>query len=156
MIDALYHCAPLPLGPGSIICPGNWGRIKRRFEQNPASIAREAILEDIRRREFGAKPSRLEAAFACPTLVVAEQYRAKHAPTGLIYRVELVDPTAQSHTGDHELYLQGFVGIDGMESLARRYWSSESIGAPELLILSPLKVIECVDCTAPVLSGLKA
>ena len=155
MTDMLYHCAPLPLGPGSIICPGNWGRIKRRFEQNAVSVAREAILEEIRRREFSAKPSRLEVAFVCPTLVAAEQYRAKHAVTGIIYKVELVAPSAQSHAGDHELYLQGFAGIDGMEAIARRYWNGESMGAPEVLTMSPLRVIECVDSAAPLLAGLK-
>lgn len=154
MSTKLFHCAPLPLGSGSIICPGNWGRIKRRFEQNPLSIAREAILEDVRRREFVAKPSRLEAAFVCQTLVEAEQYRAKHAPTGLIYRIELLHPTALSHVGDYELYLQGFSGIEGMEELARRYWRSENLGTPELLTLSPLRVIECVDGATPPLAGL--
>lgn len=155
MLTALYHCAPLLLSPGSVICPGNWGRIKRQYEENALAIAREAILEDVRKREFGASPSRLESAFACPTLNSAEQFRAKHARTGLIYKVELVDPTAPIHAGDHELYLQGFVGINGMEELARRYWRGEGLGAPEVLTLSPLRVVKCVDTTAPSLRGLK-
>jgi hypothetical protein len=156
MAIELYHCAPLPLSPGSVICPGNWGRIKRRFEQNALSLLREAVLDDIRRREFATKPSRLDAGFACPTIVDVEQYRAKHAPTGLIYKVELLEPSALSHSGDHELYLQGFVGIDGMEELARRYWRSESLGGPEILTLSPMRVIECIDSTCPTLTGLKS
>lgn len=155
MLTEFYHCAPLPLGPGSVICPGNWGRIKRRFESNPLAIAREAIIEDVRRREFGAKPSRLDSAFACPTLAAAEQYRAKHAPTGLIYRIELLNINAPSHVGDYELYLQGFVGIDGMEEVARRYWRGEDSGTPELLTLSPLRVIECVDGAISPLPGLR-
>lgn len=150
-----FHCAPLPLTPGSIICPGNWGRIKRRFEQNAASLLRETILEDIRRREFTSKPSRLDVAFACPTLVDAEQYRAKHAPTALIYKVEIVEPGAGSHAGDYELCVQGFVGIDGMEELARRYWKGETLGGPEIITMSPLRVIECVDSPSPDLRGLK-
>jgi hypothetical protein len=127
----LFHCAPLPLAAGSVICPGNWGRIKRRFDQHPLAIAREAILEDIRRREFGGKPSRLDAAFACPTLVGAEQYRAAHTPSGLIYKIDLLDPEALNHTGDHALYLEPFIGIEGMEDVARRYWRSESLGSTE-------------------------
>jgi hypothetical protein len=156
MAIELYHCAPLPLSPGSVICPGNWGRIKRRFEQNALSLLRESILDDIRRRKFSHKPSRLDAAFGCPTLVDAEQYRSRHASTGVIYRVELVDPGAPSHQGDHELYLQGFTGIDGMEDLARRYWKGESLGGPELLTLSPLRILECVNTTCANLTGLKS
>jgi hypothetical protein len=156
MTIELYHCAPLPLGPGSVICPGNWGRIKRRFEQNPLALLRESVLDDIRRREFADKPSRLDGAFACPTIVDAEQYRAKHAPACIIYKVELIDPTAPTHNGDHELYLQGFTGIDGMEDLARRYWRGETLGGPEVLTLSPLRVMECADAACAPLVGLKS
>ena len=95
-------------------------------------------------RGGGAKPSRLDSAFACPTLAAAEQYRAKHAPTGLIYRIELLNINAPSHVGDYELYLQGirwnrWYGGSGAPILA-----GSNSGTPELLTLSPLRVIECV------------
>ena len=156
MQNDLYHCAPIPLGAGSIICPGNWGRIKRRCEVDGVKLARESILEDIRRREFGTKPSRLDGAFVCPTLLAIEQYRTKYSPVGIIYRVELLEPGALSHSGDYELISQGFVGIDGMEDQARRYWASENMEAPELLTLSRLRIVECIDQTAPMLPGLNA
>ncbi len=144
MSNELFHCAAIPLGPGSLILPGNWGRLKRRFETDALQISREAILEDYRRRHWPDKPSRLKAAFACLTLEIARNYHAKHAPATLLYKVELLDPTAPIHYGDYEVCMAGFQGIDGMQAVAKRYWQGESMNSPEIVTLSPLRVIERV------------
>lgn len=151
----LYHCAVLPLGAGSIICPGNWGRIKRRFEKDGASLLRESVLEDIRKREFPSKPSRLDCAFGCQTEAHARAYRDRHAPTSLIYRVALVEPKAPTHLGDFELVIRGFAGLNGIEEIARAYWKGgASSPSVEILTSSPLRIIACVDTISPALNGL--
>lgn len=142
MNSRLYHCAPIILGPGSIIHPGNWGRIKQQFEVDGVSIAREVILEHIRQKEFSDKPSRLQANFACPTIETAKSYLDEFSKTNLIYEIELVEPAASHHTGDHKLCMKGFIGINGMEQIARDYWTAENSESPEFVTLSPLKVIK--------------
>lgn len=140
-----YHCAPLMLGPGSVVSPGNWGRIKRRFEVDALKLLREVVFDDIRKREFADKPSRLECAFACPSIEAAEAYRAKNAQAGIIYKVELMEPDAPFHTADYQLFEMSFLGIDGAEDLARRYWRGEDTGCPEVLTESSLLIVDCVD-----------
>ena len=146
MKDILYHCAQIILGPGSIILPGNWGRIKQQFEENGATIAREVIIENIRIKEFLSKPSRFDGVFACPTIDSAKLYRDKHAPTNLIYEIEILDPTAARHDGDYETCIKGFVGINSMQQNARTYWNgTNNNNAPEILTLSPIKIIRQLE-----------
>lgn len=154
-MPSYYHCAPLPLGPGSIICPGNWGRIKRQYEENALALLREVSFEAVRAAEFPTLPSRLTVAFVCTSEASAAVYRGKHARAGLLYEVELVDPSAPSHVADHELFVQGFVGIDGANDLARRYWRGESLGFPEMLTMSPLRILRCLDADFSRIVGLQ-
>lgn len=143
MAGTYFHVAPLPLGPGSIIRPGNWGRIKRTIEGNSASIAREAVLELVRIRDFGSlPPSRLNCCFACPSLEHAVAYRQLHAPANLIYEVTTVDHDPPVHVGDHQMVLEGYIGMDGMATIARRYWEKSDKPFPEVLIGSPIRVIK--------------
>jgi len=62
MTDTYYHCAPIALSAGSIIQPGNWGRIIRQYLSSDGGTFavgfRERILEDIRAMHYPEKPSR--------------------------------------------------------------------------------------------------
>ncbi len=99
----------------------------------------------MRVRDFPQKPSRLDVAFCCPSIETVRFYRDKHDVGALDYRVELVDPSKLHHLADHDLCISGFVGMTQMEQIARRYWSGEIVTAPELLTLSPLRILERLD-----------
>jgi hypothetical protein len=92
----LFHLAPLRLGAGSIIQPGNFGRIIKRYALNNNfdgwRIARELIFEQSRPKD---KPSRLCSCFGLPTRVDCDAYRKFNDANFLqvVHEVEIVDPT---------------------------------------------------------------
>lgn len=140
-----FHCTSVPLAPGSIINPGGWGRAHRYFNvNNHVGAAYEGLFEAIRMREFSTKPSRLAGIFSCPTEADAITYRDQHKKLGSIYEVELTDPTCPIHKGDYSIAVRQVAGIDGIENLAREYWSAANVIHPEILTTSPLRVIRLV------------
>jgi hypothetical protein len=70
----LYHSSPVLLGQGSIILPGNYGRIIRSVGATHPYWDRENTLESVRRARYDAKPSRLDATFSCPSKDTAVFY----------------------------------------------------------------------------------
>lgn len=99
----LFHICSVPLATGSVILPGNWGRITRLIGlQNPdPKQLREAQIEDMRRRYFGYFPSRLDAAFAFLTQEEMRNFQSRNAAfsIGIAYRVSLQNPEASSAVG---------------------------------------------------------
>ena len=155
MADAnrYFHCLPAQLAPGSIIEPGNWGRIIHAYtlvQNNPPGISpvayRELILELVRKLVAPKKPSRLNCVFACPTEEDLRVFMsARNNPFDVAYEVETFDNPA-IHIAGHDIPLLRFQQNDPyfskMEDLAEEYW----IGAPptnrlEVVIGGPVKVI---------------
>lgn len=67
-----YHLTMARLAPGSIIYPGNWGRLLRRYENDSVTgqvfgnswiLARELKYELVRVQHYPSKPSRFDVAF---------------------------------------------------------------------------------------------
>ena len=90
----MYHIASAILAPGSIINPGDWGRMLRLYQVGQADITnllRETILENIRSQEFPDKPSRLNSSFAPPGIEAAQFFHTYHHRFGVMYRVRLID-----------------------------------------------------------------
>lgn len=98
-----YHLLGASLAVGSIIEPGNFGRIVRALAWQHGHAFREMALEDARLARFPHRPSRLDCAFCFITDDEARRFRtsiqgfAQH----ILYRVSLVDPKAASHVTDH-------------------------------------------------------
>lgn len=144
-----FHCCSTPLGPGSIILPGNWGRIVGKLGFAHGAALRELVLEDVRAREFPSLPSRLACAFAIETLEDAIAYRNAAALVSLIYEVDFVDPAASHHQTDYALIApSGALNLDW----ARAYWrGSQAIpsdGRPqrtEILTMSPLRILARIE-----------
>lgn len=147
-----YHSAPLILQPGSIIQPGNWGRILNCYRQphvnNAWILAREMAFETIRTSEFSHLLSRLSCAFVFENLDHANQYKDQFSPWNPLYEVELVTPEAPLHRaafnlvrfpGDQTEFLP--VAI----SLAKKYWRGEEIEVAEVLTKSPLRVKQMIS-----------
>ena len=144
-----FHWCSTSLDIGSIIQPGNWGRIVRKFGWNHGHSGNEAALEHIRLTEFSHLPSRLDAAF-----YLADQQAASFYGQGqvnhlmVLYEVELLQPEANSH----RTYWDGVrpSGDLGLE-WARKYWRGEppdgniNISKQERLTLSALKVVRRIE-----------
>jgi hypothetical protein len=69
MTQPYFYCCSLPLEAGSVIRPGNWGRILRTYTPQSSRdawlLARELVWELVRLQRFPAKPSRFEGIFLC-------------------------------------------------------------------------------------------
>jgi len=148
-----FHCLPAQLAPGSIIEPGNWGRIIHAYtlvQNNPPGISpvayRELILELVRKLVAPKKPSRLNCVFACPTEEELRVFMSeRNNLADIAYEVEAVEDSA-IHIAGHDLPLLRFQHNEPyfslIEPLAEAYW----IGAPppkrlEVVIGGPVKVI---------------
>lgn len=154
----LYHYANLRLGPGSIIEPGNWGRLLRRYSPaapggvgfgNSWLLARELIFEQLRP---SSKPSRLSACFALPSRDDANKYRQFHDKNlqQILHIVELVDPTALQHTAGLSFadMADGEPFLDRTQSAAKNYWAGlpgDQAKGSELLAISALRVVRALE-----------
>jgi hypothetical protein len=117
----------LMLERGSVIRPGNWGRMVRAIGSGHPEWQREVILEEVRKVEFPNVPSRFECAFVIDDLPEAQYYVSKASPISLVYQVTLVDQGAPSHVSDWK----GTGPYDHTKEWARRYWRGDVMPHPE-------------------------
>lgn len=157
-MTTLFHFTAVRLSPGSLIKPGNWGRILRRYQHksvtgqlfgNPWVVARELAFEMARREVAPRAPSRLECCYAVPSLDAAQRYREANDPhlIQVLHRVRIADPEAPKHEGALAFlnWPQQAVFLEPTLDLARRYWAGEAAGDTEILTSSPLEVVECLE-----------
>lgn len=145
--NILFHACPIMLDIGSIILPGNWGRIEKTI-LGPGSpiLFREYLLESVRKEYFPDKPSRMESTFSCPDLQSMVTFMEANCSTSLCYEVEHVSPEKPFHLAPCDL-----VGPASNQNTwewasagANRYWSwnpNEYLTPMEIVSLSPLKVL---------------
>jgi uncharacterized protein DUF2441 len=90
------------LEPGSVILPGNWGRILNAAGWSHNQALRETVFEHVRLHEFPDKPSRLDALFFFDDENEARFYASSGGRefTMLPYEIELVNPDAPKHVSD--------------------------------------------------------
>src|ERR1700731_1778076 len=86
-----YFACTLMLERGSVIRPGNWGRMVRAIGSGHPEWQREVILEEVRKVEFPNAPSRLECAFVIDDLPEAQYYVSKASAISLGYQVNRHD-----------------------------------------------------------------
>ncbi|WP_234192375.1 hypothetical protein [Pseudacidovorax sp. NFM-22] len=147
-----FHFAATRLGAGSIIEPGNYGRLLRCYQHSNDpqgwKVATELLFEAERQRFNQALPSRLNACFAFPTKEAANAGRAGlGGAMVLLHEVEPVDADALSHVGDFNLLTICYSPQAGsfwqrVEGAAKSYWArSGPVLIPEVVTGSALRVI---------------
>lgn len=141
-----FHLSSSLLGEGSIILPGNWGRLVRLIGVEHKEWLRENILEQIRANEFPDLPSRFDCIFYFEDLAEATFYQSSRPwpDFHLLYEVRLIEPNVPKHNADWKSTAP-YVG-DG--EWARRYWRGDimpdrgpRVFCRECLTLSPLQVL---------------
>ena len=150
----LYHCSPSWLEPGSIIRPGNYGRVLKMFGARHKHWLREQFLEFIRVQEFPDEPSRLTCAFTCEQLDAIALYKERNCEPGVIYEVELVNPDANFHETDFNC-IQPMPGIiEDMCEVSRHYWRASfwsnisdrpGLRCAETLVETGLRIVREVE-----------
>jgi len=162
-----FHVAPILLDEGSIILPGNFGRIVKKYNPNSVNfdvLTRETIFEQIRQQEFNAKPSRLHCLFLLESLEQAVQYKNQYAIWNLIYEVSINSENLTIHRGSYSFNVLPPIQIlgttstisppnilhnngyyNGLPELARTYWSTDPSSDIEVLINAPATVVRHHD-----------
>lgn len=130
----LYHLAPLGLTPGSQIVAGRYGRLLQINGWNHPNAYREMHLEDVRRKQFPDRPSRLQASFAFLSFQEAIFFR--HHFDGFrnhhLYMVELANPKATSFITYYH-WINGWAARGHLmldPSWPERYWTGTSAVPP--------------------------
>jgi len=166
MSEVYYHCAPNTLRKGSIIEPGNWGRLLPTHIAAPNAIPliphREAALEFARQALAPEKVSRFDCVFVLPDIQSAIDYRAVHDPRGMIYQVEALSDDEASHDrlsyrqcvpkgrkphmADYrltDLIMNGPL-FPALLERPRKYWLETPTECVEILLPWPVRVIGVV------------
>ena len=147
-----YHITHMPLRPGSIIEPGNFGRVINAYRTDRGdawAMSRELVFELVRKESWSHLPSRLNSSFLFMNLEAA--HRGLAEMNGLfgqrIYRAELVDRDAPFHIADFNLVRipQGTEFLQPMMTVAERYWRGDQIEVPEYLTTSAIRLGEVVQ-----------
>ena len=117
-----FHFAPILLGEGSIIEPGNFGRVIRLRGAAHPLYRREMAYEQMREAAFPLLPSRLDCLFCFPTLQEAELCRGhiKGYGESVLYEVESIE--INSHLADMNNAIQPWDLVVFDESLIAYYW----------------------------------
>jgi hypothetical protein len=121
MESKFFHCSSTQLEPGSIIRPGNWGRIIRNTGWPHNQAFKEAALEYVRQQEFSDKPSRMTSSFFFDDEFEARFYAISDGRQNamIAYEVDLLEPMAPQHVADWRgINPSGAVDLEW----ARSYW----------------------------------
>lgn len=143
-----FHFAPLLLAPGSIIEPGNFGRIIRQRGAAHPLYRREMFYENIRQNLFPTMPSRLNCLFCFPTLEEAELCRVHISgyKESILYEVE--NSESNPHYADMNNTVQHFSLPVFDKDIAACYWRGwrqshdpKAVIFREVLLRSPIVII---------------
>lgn len=144
-----YHCTPLKLGEGSVVMPGNWGRIIGLYglgdRENAFRVTRELAYEYGRRAFNPDAPSRLNCTFACPTLEDAIAFRSANQAWSLINEVEPVDSEAPAYVADWRKFDTPHAGLADQDLLIQRYWQDTPDTHREVLLGGALRILGTVQ-----------
>ena len=118
-----YHCSILPLKPGSVILPGNFGRNISLYKNAEPLLGRELVFEAVRFRKFPSKPSRLKSAFVFKTLNDAKIFKNTMSQTTIVYEVQLENENANSHTSNMKYFDLISGNVPRIDEIAAAYWA---------------------------------
>lgn len=158
MSNRYFHLSPTLLEVGSIIKPGNFGRVIECYRSNnmgPMTV-RELTFEIARLKNFADRPSRFKSVFLFPTLEHAMAHLQRFDVSSLIYEVELTEPNEGVFHGNMGLVHFGIPNeqmpvIPFLYQLAAQYWLGIDSVQPdsELLTMSPIRIVAFHDHRIP-------
>lgn len=149
----LFHCAPIKLGAGSIIEPGNWGRLHNFHNwANPQCVARdfaELALDYARKTINPELPSRLNCVFCFDDQNYARNYMAQCAPMSVLHQVEPVERDGLFPSQFRANYNLIWVyekneqpPLKALETNIQRYWQGNPDTDVEVLVGGAVRVLQ--------------
>jgi Protein of unknown function (DUF2441) len=156
----VFHFQPSELHPGTVIEPGNFGRLIREAHEGipfngrvvvSGMLCREMLFELTRVQHYPQLPSRLACVFVIPTWEDALAYGKNNNADGrqILHEVSLVNSNASTHTAwiSHCTMQSGGSFLNQMEPKGHAYWLGQ-LGNPsdgrELLVAGAVRVLRRV------------
>lgn len=136
------------LAPGSVIEPGNFGRIIRQHGAAHNLYRREMAYETVRQQHFQSRPSRLDCLFCFPTEEEGQLCRAhiNGYADSLLYEVQSSE--ANPHLADMNNGLLNFALPAFDNNVIAYYWRGwqrspdpKAVILREVLLLLPVTVL---------------
>jgi hypothetical protein len=155
-----FHSAPLWLDPGSVIRPGNFGRILSNYRvpinaDQALMLSREMVFENVRVTRYPTLPSRFSSCFVFESLDDANFYRNAFTPWNAIYEVRITDENQPRHRGGFDLVTfpslaegQHYELLPWALANAETYWSGQNAQRAEILTKSPISIVHMVQSGA--------
>jgi hypothetical protein len=141
-----YWLGSYPLESGSIVLPGNWGRITQ-IQGFSANCCMEFIFETVRLESFAEKPSRLKSLFLCETIDGIRKFQqATGRIIDILYEVEIVDPEPLVFRTDWSFAsTQSNLPVRQIIDFAKTYWLGLSAGNHEILTTSKIRILRRIE-----------
>jgi hypothetical protein len=143
-----YLCTPLRLGVGSVVEPGNWGRIFRLNNRHNSvdeslRLHRELAYELGRKLYAPTAPSRLNCSFVCPSIDDAIEFQRTNQPLSVLNEVEPVDMNNSVHMTCWDLFDGPRPGEDfeTLEQVVQRYWTETPSTHKEVLLGGAVRIL---------------
>lgn len=134
-----YWLGSYPLEEGSIVLPGNWGRMINLYKSDGAIILylREKILEEVRLKDYPDLPSRMNSNFLFENIEQAKNFQSNEGGryVDILYEVEITDNDKPKFRGDLNTlnWPPTPFFLKEIEIMAYNYWKAEDIQNPEIL-----------------------
>lgn len=144
-----YWLCSYILESGSIILPGNWGRMVKEYtnQNNLFIYYREQLFEEVRLKSYSNLPSRLTSTFLCENIESLKAFKqSTNRYFDLTYEVELLDDKPIFETDwTYANFPEGTFKIFELEKLPYTYWKAENIVNKEILTENRIKIINKID-----------
>jgi len=143
-----FHAVSLPLAPGSVIEPGNWGRMLKNYmaKQDDGTLLRKTLFEQVRCQDFPDRPSRLNGIFLGETAKGLFNFLYECGRIhDIAYEVTLEQENARPFRTCYGLPTPDRPLLDALNKQARRYWQGENEDSLEtrieMLTTSPVRMV---------------
>ncbi|MEH0023014.1 MAG: DUF2441 domain-containing protein [Desulfobacter sp.] len=157
MKNTFFYVCPILLENGSIISPGNFGRVIQEYQEyRPSDLGhlavRELTFEIVRSEHFSDKPSRLTSLFLFSTKEAAFENIVNFSIGSVIYEVELIEEGSKIFKGDMDLIAanspnEKIPAIPFIMQAAASYWNGQNLipEKTEVLTDSPVRILRLID-----------
>lgn len=138
-----YWSCSYPLGEGSIILPGNWGRMLQQYtlNDNIPNLLKEQIFETERLQSHLDKPSRFKSIFLCKDRESLKAFQRTGRRFDLSYEVSIVDDVKLFESNWELASLQNGDTYEAIQQRAKNYWTYDGDENIEIVTESRIKII---------------
>lgn len=150
-----FHAVCAMVDIGSVLVPGNMGRILKLYQPDAPRAILERDFEEVRQSLDADLPSRSECIFLCPTFDDALAFAATGTPDMCQwYEVEPVEPVARIFAADLRWWPQPSSSTDNRNAAAHYWTAAPSETHRELLFTGKVRVTNALPPMKEIVLGM--